>query len=363
VKCRIAQDTRTGKRPYNQDRLGHWRSPEAVLVVVADGMGGHAHGEVAAEVVVGHFGAEFERAAKPRLADPDLFLYRCIARAHALLRRAARERGLGAVPRTTVAACVVQDGRAYWSHVGDSRFYLIRAGKVAARTRDHTRVQQLLDAGEIGEEEAGAHPERNVLSQCLGGPAPPRVEPAAAAVLERGDVLLLCSDGLWGALPQEALAEGLLAGDLDAALPRLVSEAERRAGARCDNISALALSWEEEAQPEAGAEASPPQDPDRDLENAIENIRRALRERGREALDLVLESGDADAESEYLRMTDEDVGREIARIRDALRRRDPPPPTAADGGGADEEYLRVTDEDIEREIARIRAAFRKQAGS
>lgn len=88
----IAFKTRAGGRDYNQDRLGVWRTPESTLLVVADGMGGHANGDVAAQLVVEHLGAEFERAATPRLADPDRFLYRRLSSAHALLGRAASPR-------------------------------------------------------------------------------------------------------------------------------------------------------------------------------------------------------------------------------------------------------------------------------
>lgn len=375
----IASKTRAGGRDYNQDRLGVWRTPESTLLVVADGMGGHANGDVAAQLVVEHLGAEFERAATPRLADPDRFLYRRISSAHALLGRAARARGLAEVPRTTVTACVVQGARAYWLHVGDSRFYLIRGGKVLARTRDHTRVQKLLDEGTIGEQDVPVHPERNVLLQCLGGPVAPRIVPASSAGLERGDLLLLCSDGLWGPLAQEELLAELRAADLDAALESLVVRAERAAGRHGDNVSAIALLWDEPpatAQPAAQAAAPAPvaragadetrndwafpHVPDSDVRSAIEELRRALRLRGREVLDFDLGAGEAGTEEEFLRMSDEDVAREIDRIRDAYRRMYPPapPPAPASAAGNDEDFLRMSDADVERAIARIRVAFR-----
>jgi serine/threonine protein phosphatase PrpC len=372
VTSAIAYKTRAGGRDYNQDRLGVWRTPESTLLVVADGMGGHANGDVAAQLVVEHLGAEFERAAQPRLADPDLFLTRRIASAHALLGRAARARGLGEVPRTTVAACVVQGARVFWLHVGDSRFYLIRGGRVRARTKDHTRVQKLLDEGRIGEQDVHVHPERNVLLQCLGGPVPPRAAPASSAELERGDLLLLCSDGLWGALAQEELLAQLPGADLDAALESLVTRAERVAGRHGDNVSAIALRWDEAPTPSAAPAAAPapvaesagmaretwafPHVPDSDVRSAIEELRRALHLRGREVLDFDLGAGEAGRPEEYLRMSDEDVAREIARIRDAYRRTYPPAPAGA--AGNDEEFLRMSDADIERAIARIRVAFR-----
>lgn len=378
----IAYKTRAGGRDYNQDRLGVWRTPECTLLVVADGMGGHAHGDVAAQLVVEHLGAEFERAAQPRLADPDLFLTRRIASAHALLGRAARARGLGEVPRTTVAACVVQDARVFWLHVGDSRFYLIRGGRVRARTRDHTRVQKLLDEGAIGEQDVHVHPERNVLLQCLGGPVAPRIMPASSAGLERGDLLLLCSDGLWSVLGEADLLAEVTGADLDAALESAVARAERAGGRHGDNVSAIALHWDEAPPPSvapvaatapvaAGADATRetwafPHVPDSDVRSAIEELRRALRLRGREVLDLDLGAGEAPPEEEYLRMSDADVAREIDRIRDAYRRVYPAAaaPAAPSAAGGEEEFLRMSDADVERAIARIRVAFRSlDAGS
>ncbi|HEX5093368.1 MAG TPA: protein phosphatase 2C domain-containing protein [Burkholderiales bacterium] len=367
---RIARQTHSGGRPYNQDRLGHWQTPESTLLVLADGMGGHANGDVAAQLVVEHLGAEFERAARPRLADPDLFLYRRIGSAHALLGRAARARGFEEVPRTTIIACVVQGGRAYWIHVGDSRLYHLRGGRVLERTKDHTRVQKLLDQGQIGEQDLLVHPERNVLLQCLGGPVPPRLSPATSARLARGDVLLLCSDGLWGHVGETDLPRELAAEDLDAALARLVERAVAAGGRHSDNVSAIALAWDEEdvtPVAERPAVADPrgawafPHVPDSDADTAIAELRRALRLRGRDALDVDLGVGEpAPApEEEFLRMSDEDVAREVERIREVYRRMYPPrPPAAPAAAGNDEAYLRMSDEEIERAIARIRVAFR-----
>jgi serine/threonine protein phosphatase PrpC len=301
MKCTIAHDTRVGKRPYNQDRLGYWRTPEAVLLVLADGMGGHAHGEVAAELTMRHIAAAFRRDAKPRLANPDLFLFRAVGRSHGMLLREAKQLGLDDTPRTTVVACVVQEGHAYWSHIGDSRLYLLRKGQVHARTRDHTLVQQLVDEGRLQEDEVSTHPERNRLLQCLGGVQTPRVEPTASTRLERDDILLLCSDGLWGPLTRRLLLDGLAGAALGDAIPRLAALAEARGGSGCDNISALALAWGEEAVP---------------LREAPRTVPLA------EATTAVQDFGATDPD--FLRMTDEDIERAIAEIKRALKRNIPP---------------------------------------
>jgi len=301
MKFTIAQETRPGRRPYNQDRLGYWRTPEAVLMVLADGMGGHAHGEVAAELTMRHIAAAFRRDARPRLANPDLFLFRAIGRSHGMLLREAMQLGLPDTPRTTVVACVVQEGHAYWSHIGDSRFYLVRKGLVHARTRDHTLVQQLVDEGRLQEDDVGTHPERNRLLQCLGGVQTPRVEPTAATRLERDDILLLCSDGFWGPLTQHQLLDGLAGSALGDAVARLTALAEARGGPGCDNISALALAWDEEAVP---------------LREGPRTVPLA------EATTEVQDFGATDPD--FLRMTDEDIDRAIAEIKRALKRNMPP---------------------------------------
>src|SRR4029077_16761049 len=156
--------------------------------------------------------------ARPRLADPEGFLQREIAAAHLTIVQKGIRAGLGEAPRTTLVACIVQSGYAYWSFIGDSRLYLIREGRVAARTRDHSMIQQLVDAGRIREEAVAVHPERNKLLRCLGGQhlplaggqPLPRPEAAASARLAKGDLLLLCSDGLWGPLSPRRLLTSLI---------------------------------------------------------------------------------------------------------------------------------------------------------
>jgi serine/threonine protein phosphatase PrpC len=299
MKCALHQETHVGRRPYNQDRVGHWRTLESILLVVCDGMGGHAHGDVAAELVMRHIAAAFKREAQPHLANPDLFLFRAVGRSHGMLLREAQALGLAEAPRTTVVACVIQSGRAYWSHVGDSRLYLVRKGEVLVRTRDHSLVQQLVDEGALREDEAGTHPERNRLLQCVGGTQAPRIMPTAHARLERDDILLLCTDGLWGPLYERQIIAGLESGPLAEAVARLCSLAQERAGPGCDNVSAVALAWGEEALPFKDEPRTVP-----------------LAEMTTEVQDF--------GDDAYLRMTDEDIERAIAEIKQALKRHNTP---------------------------------------
>ena len=300
MKFSIAQATRAGSRSYNQDRVGHWSSGEALLMVLADGMGGYAHGDVAAEVAVQYLGSAFRAAAKPRLANPEQFLTRTIGRTHAAIQQQAVKLALGATPSTTVVACVVQEGHAWWSWIGDSRLYLVRDGSILVRTRDHTLVQELVNGGQLLEELVASHPDRNKLVQCLGGFDVPRLEPAASARLARGDIVLLCSDGFWGPLTQRQLLNGLHDGPPERAIPQLAALAEQRAGSQCDNVSVLAMQWQEEA---IGAADEPRTMPFHDLPTEVQDF----------------SATDPDA----TRMTEADIDGAIAEIRAALKKRNP----------------------------------------
>ena len=301
MKYSIFQESRIGKRPYQQDRLAHLHTKEALFLVVADGMGGHAHGDVAAQITVDCLGGAFRAEATPKIADPDNFLFRTIGRAHAMILHQTQRMGLAQdlsnSPRTTVVACLVQDGYAFWSFVGDSRLYVIRDGRILTRTRDHTPVQMLIDAGRIREEAAATHPDRNKLLQCLGGPRPPRVEPTAHARLLEEDIVLLCSDGFWGPLTQRQLLMGLLGKELKKSLPDLMMLSETRAGPRCDNISVLSLQWHDKAVPAPVEPMTVPMD------EAPTDVR------------------DFSAtEPDFMRLSDADIERQIAEIKKALKK-------------------------------------------
>ncbi|HEX4927103.1 MAG TPA: PP2C family serine/threonine-protein phosphatase [Burkholderiales bacterium] len=293
MKYAIAHDTRIGGRQINQDRLGWWSTDETLLIAVADGMGGHVHGEVAAELAIALLGGTFRREARPRIADPAAFLQRALGAGHAAILREAERRGLSDSPRTVIVACVIQDGYAYWTHVGDCRLYLVRQGRIVHRTRDHTLVQQLVDEGRIEEEAVASHPERNRLLQCLGGYQRPRPEPVERMRLERGDLLVLCSDGFWGPLTQRQLLHALVTRELEHALPELVTLAEQRAGRECDNVSVVAMRWGEDA---VAVEETAAEEPKTDVQDFT-------------ATDL-----------DFLRVSDEDIEKAIAEIKAALRK-------------------------------------------
>jgi len=149
-------------------------------------------------------------------------------------------------PRTTLVACVIQRGAAYWAHAGDSRLSLLRRGHLVTRTRDHSRTQLMIDQGVIKPEEAHLHPGRNRIYSCLGGNYNPQVEYSPRTPLRDGDLLALCTDGVWGPIDDDGLVVNLTAGVLSRAVPRLMDVAERKAGASADNLSMVAMCWHDE---------------------------------------------------------------------------------------------------------------------
>jgi len=243
----IYQDSRQGPRKSNQDRLAYSYSRDALFLVVADGMGGHLHGEIAAHIAVQFLIEAFQKQARPHLEDPHRFLIDAITNAHLAIISYAEGKQLLETPRTTCVACVIQSGTAYWAHVGDSRLYLIRDGRVDTVTKDHSRVQQLIDMGRVREEAAANHPDRNKVFNCLGQINLPRIDISRRMVLRNNDTLILCTDGMWGPLSARTIVEALLRQDILKAMPELMNAAETRAGAEGDNLSALAVTWLEES--------------------------------------------------------------------------------------------------------------------
>ncbi|MDR1889331.1 MAG: protein phosphatase 2C domain-containing protein [Zoogloeaceae bacterium] len=245
MRFTIYQESRQGGRKNNEDRLAHCYSRDALLMVIADGMGGHYYGEVAAQIAVQTMTAAFQREAQPRLEDPFWFLQKNISNAHHAILSYCDLHKLKDSPRTTVVACVVQDNVAYWAHVGDSRLYLIRQDSILCRTRDHSQVQLMIDQGRITPEQAETHPERNKVYSCLGGSQMPDVECSRKTPLQSGDVIVLCTDGIWGMLPGNAMVQAMQHSNLLQAVPQCMDRVEQWAGAHGDNLSMIVVRWED----------------------------------------------------------------------------------------------------------------------
>jgi len=256
VKFTIYQESRPGKRANNEDRLAHCYSRDALLMVVADGMGGHYYGEIAAQIAVQSLVESFQREATPAIADPFLFLQKAMINAHHAIIDFTDAHNLKDSPRTTCVACIIQDNIAYWAHAGDSRLYLMRDGKVLVHTRDHSRVQLLKDQGVINETQAAVHPDRNKVYSCLGGRKAPEIEFSRKTPLEAGDVLALCTDGVWGVIPGETMAVALKSDNLMQAVPMLLGQADIRGGPNADNLSIVAVRWEDSYREEGTSPSS-----------------------------------------------------------------------------------------------------------
>ncbi len=244
MRFTIFQDSRQGDRDGNEDRVGYSFSREVLLMVVADGMGGHHGGEVAAEIAVNEIQRLFQQEARNRLRRPQDFLVASINAAHRSIVSHAVANNLLECPRTTCVACIVQDGLAYWAHSGDSRLYLLRGGQLVASTSDHSRVQQMIDSGAITTQMAATHPERNKIYSCLGGVVPPIIAVSGEHPLEVGDTIVLSTDGFWSQIPPSLIASLLRKQDVVGLLPGLLTEAQRRANGESDNLSVVAMTWE-----------------------------------------------------------------------------------------------------------------------
>jgi serine/threonine protein phosphatase PrpC len=244
LRVEYADISLLGGREENQDRVVAAVAEQAALLVVVDGMGGHAHGARAAQVTQQVVVEAFWHAPQP-LFDPLGFLHMTLGRAHDEVVKLGVQLPLEQRPRATCAVCLVQQHASWWAHVGDSRLYHVRHGALVARSRDHSHVELLLREGLISAEQAQNHPMRNFVECCLGGdPILPDMSLTRRRPLEPNDVLLACTDGLWGPLTDTEIAAELgTSGELRAKLLELGTRAVQRAGGGSDNTSAAALRW------------------------------------------------------------------------------------------------------------------------
>ncbi|HZV53639.1 MAG TPA: protein phosphatase 2C domain-containing protein [Rhodocyclaceae bacterium] len=302
MKFTIYQESRIGQRRNNQDRIAHCYSRDALLMVLADGMGGHLHGEVAAQIAVQYITEAFQREARPRLDDPFDFLSSGVNNAHHAIVDYTLERDLPDAPRTTCVICVVQDNIAYWAHAGDSRLYVFRGKRILAQTRDHSRVQMMIDDGLITEEEALHHPARNRVFSCLGGDMAPQIDFSRKTPLLAGDTIVLCSDGFWAPVGNDVLSRAYAGGDVMVATPALLDQAEVLAGESADNLSVIAARWEEGYGEETTTSAT------------IETQTMTL-----DAHTTQMEGFDK-ARTREPELTDEDIERAIAEIKHAINK-------------------------------------------
>lgn len=227
-----------GDREYQQDQVAllvHPRHKGCILAVVADGMGGRSGGRKASDQVMLTARQLFERYS-PVTDDADILLKNLVAESHLVIRLTAI--AAEQEPHSTLAAFLINPGGdCHWVHSGDSRIYHFRGGQLAFRTKDHSYVQALVDRGELTEGQAQNHPRSNILVGCLGTESEP---PAALHTIQRlqpGDVLMVCSDGVWHYFTPAELASALESLTPREASEFLITKARSRACGGGDNLS------------------------------------------------------------------------------------------------------------------------------
>lgn len=243
MKYQLVQTTRLGNRVVNEDRIGVGENDHAVLLVLADGMGGYSGGQIASKALVNRMLRQFKRSKFP-INDPVTYLKDLITDAHLAVLRAGSEQYPPIEPRSTCVICLIQNNSVWWAHVGDSRLYLFRGGKPFMRTVDHSKIEEMRRKGKLTTEEMDNHPQRHLVTRCVGYQKHPPVPTISDEIpLEKYDMLLLCSDGLWGPLTEDDLAGTLSQNTLAQAVERVAYQAEFRSYPGADNISVIALRW------------------------------------------------------------------------------------------------------------------------
>ena len=223
MKFSVYQISRQGGRERNEDRSGYTYTRESGLFVLADGMGGHPEGAMAAQLALQTFSAYFQKAANPTVREVPEFLTSALMAAHHQIIRYAAEKGMLDTPRTTLVAAVMERGNMHWVHCGDSRLYIVRDGELLTRTRDHSYMEQQSNLGRNTQ-----HINRNILFTCLGSPAKPVFDLSGPIQLQQGDRILLCSDGLWGTVKDSEIAQQLATHVLEQSVPELEEMALKR---------------------------------------------------------------------------------------------------------------------------------------
>ncbi|MBN8442527.1 MAG: serine/threonine-protein phosphatase [Thauera sp.] len=226
-----------GDRKEQQDKVGMFVHPtraDTLMAVLADGMGGHSGGAMAAEQVVIKARQNLDVFA-PRHETAEQLLGSSLADAHTVIRltRFTSEQD----PHSTAVMLLVQGSMATWAHCGDSRLYFFRGQNTAQRTEDHSLVGELKRKGRITEQESLTHPQRNVLLSCLGNDREPRIEYGHAKEIQAGDSFLLCSDGLWAYFSDDELAATIRDHSARAAAEILIRNARERAAGSGDNVT------------------------------------------------------------------------------------------------------------------------------
>lgn len=245
MRYSITLESQIGTRESNQDRVAYSENENGVFMVIADGLGGYSGGELAAQTVVDSLIRSYEEQGESTISDPPAFIVLAMNYAHALVIKEARIRGLDPTePRTTCVVCLVQNGFAYWGHVGDSRLYLFSGDELLTRTIDHSTADHMHQNGAVDEQfqRLGS----GQLFRCVGGTRKPVVTLGPETHLSTDDTILLCTDGIWRAFNERKLIKAVMNESIEDSLDYLVSHARRFFRNDCDNMTALLFRWDDE---------------------------------------------------------------------------------------------------------------------
>jgi len=289
MKYETAQCSLLGNRKSNQDRSLILEAPDAVLLALADGMGGHPKGEMAAQILMDNCRKAFLTSRKP-ISSPRIFLSGIMEMSHRQIIEYGHRQTPPIEPRTTGVLCLVQDNNAYWAHIGDSRLYLMHDGVIRMRTDDHSYVEHLRQQGLISNAQVHTHKFRNYVTRCLGGiNNRPVADLQGPQPLQDGDIILLCSDGFWGSLPERPLVDALYKRQrpLGPVIGELARKAEQIGSPESDNVTSVALRWRHGnidlepadismALPDNPAAANKTEKGESDIDKAIETLRKII---------------------------------------------------------------------------------------
>jgi len=228
----VAQQSNQGGRDYNEDSISVFERDGSILLVVADGLGGHAGGDVASQTLIEAVSDSFKRATDAQLENAENFFSLSINYAHHMIHRRAVSRGFTVdSPKTTCVICLVHNGIAQWAHSGDSRLYLIQNHEITMATEDHVSIKE------------GRDPNNSPINRCVGGLELPRPDISEPLELQEGDILMLASDGAWHSFEPKDLDDYVDPQHPALGLDSLLQKLEHRNKSPSDNLSMILLFW------------------------------------------------------------------------------------------------------------------------